>query len=368
MAKPLATPSFLGTFGLIFLAVAALFAADTFLARMERTESAVEAARLFDQGRVLMQRGNNTAAIERIQDALSIERTNRYYQQALAQAQLAAGKTADAESTLSGLLQSDPTDALANLIMGRVQEKLSRFPEAISYFHRAIYGKWSQNAAQNSLQARFELIDLLAQRDSKEDLLAELLPVQDQVPRDLKTRMRMGHLFLRAGSPARAADIFRGIIQEIPTNGEAYAGLGESQFAESNYRVAARNFETALRLAPDDQSIRKRRDLCNQLLALDPTIRGLSPLERLNRSRKLVELTLHDTSQCADPTPPPETRALLDQAAKALKTRVSPASEGEVTEFDLDIAEQLWQARAKVCKSAAPPDSPLALVMGTLAH
>ena len=181
MAKPFAGRSFLGTFGLVFLAIAALFVVDTFLAKTERAESLVEAARLFEQGRVLMQRGENAEAIERIKDAISIERGNRDYLRTLAQAQFAAGKTADAESTLTELLQSDSTDGLASLIMARVLVKEERFAEAISYFHRAIYGRWNEDAAENRLRARFELIDLLAQRDSKEELLAELLPIQDQL-------------------------------------------------------------------------------------------------------------------------------------------------------------------------------------------
>ena len=337
------------TFGLVFLAIAALWVADTFLARMERSESAVESGRLFAEGRALMARGDNLGAIERIRDALSIERTNRYYQQTLAQTQLAAGKTADAEATLNGLLQSDPTDGQANLIMGRVLVKERRFPEAISYFHRAIYGQWERDAAQNRLRVRFELIDLLAQRDSKEDLLAELLPVQDQVPRDLETRVRMGRLFLRAGSPMRAADIFRGIVQEAPAKAEGYAGLGESEFAQADYPEAQRHFETALRLSPDDDGVRKRLELCGDLLALDPTLRGLSPAERLGRSRKLVDLAREEVSECAAP-------GSFNQAA------------GQVTEANLDLAEELWQVRAKECKSQPSADDPLSLVMARLAR
>src|SRR5579863_3967177 len=113
MAKPVAGRSFLGTFGLVFLAIAALFVADTFLAKTDRAESLVAAARLFERGRVLMQRGENAEAIEPIKDAISVERGNRGYLQTLAQAQFASGNTADAESTLTELLQSDPTDGLA---------------------------------------------------------------------------------------------------------------------------------------------------------------------------------------------------------------------------------------------------------------
>ncbi len=101
-----------------------------------------------------MQRGENAEAIERIKDAIAIERGNRDYLRTLAQAQFAAGKTADAESTLTELLQSDSTDGLANLIMGRVMVKEGRSAEAISYFHRAMYGHWNENAAENRLRVQ----------------------------------------------------------------------------------------------------------------------------------------------------------------------------------------------------------------------
>ena len=182
MAKPSAGRSFLGTFALVLFAIAVLFVADTFLAKTERAESVVESARLFQQGRALMQRGENEEAIERIRDAIATERGNRDYLRTLAQAQLAAGRTADAESTLTELLQSDSTDGLSNLIMARVLAKEGQFAKAISYFHRAVYGRWNENAAESQLRARFELIDLLAQHNSKEELLAELLSVQDLAP------------------------------------------------------------------------------------------------------------------------------------------------------------------------------------------
>jgi tetratricopeptide (TPR) repeat protein len=368
MTKPFAGRSFLGTFGLVLLAIAAFFVVDTFLARTERAETLVEAARLFEQGRVSMQRGENADAVKLIKDAISIERGNRDYLRTLAQAQIAAGRPADAESTLTELLQGDSTDGLASWIMGRVLVKEGRLAEAISYFHRAIYGHWNEDAAQNRLRVKFELIDLLAQHDSKEELLAELLPVQDQAPRDAKTQTRIGQLFLMAGSPARAADVFRTVLHDSPANAEAYAGLGEAEFVRGNYRAAQGDFQAALRLTPDDQATRRRLDACDDLLMLDPTIRGLGPMERFRRSLKLVELTLDDIRQCIGQNPSGELQGLFDQGEKALKTHVSAASQSEVSESNLDLAEQLWQARKIDCKSQPAADSPLALVLARLAR
>lgn len=366
MAQSVAARSFLGTCILVGLSIAALFVVDTFLARTERVESTVEAARLFSQGQNLLKQGDSVAAVERIKDAIEIERGNRNYQRTLAEAQLAAGQAADAEATLNALLASDSTDGPANLIMARVQVKQSQFPEAVSYFHRAIYGQWPGDAAANRLRARFELIDLLAQRDSKEELLAELLPVEDQAPRDLKARVRMGRLLLQAGSPLRSADVFRGILQEAPADADAHAGLGDAEFAQGNYRSAQREFQGALRLTPNDPVIRKRLDLCDDLLMLDPTLRGLDPADRLSRSRKLLELTVEDATQCAGQNPSAEMRVLLDEAAKTLKARSSAAHQSAAAETNLDLAEQLWQFRGKDCNQPPAKDRPLALVLERL--
>jgi Tfp pilus assembly protein PilF len=368
VVKPFAAPSFVRTFGLVFLAIVILSVADEFLARLETKETQIEASHFFNQALALMQQGDNAAAIGRIQDAIANGHNNRTYQRTLAEAQLAAGDTAAAESTLSELLQSDSTDAHSNLILARVLAKEGRFDTAVVYYHRAIYGHWDRDQPNNRLHARFELINLLAQRGDKEALLAELLPVRETAPRDAKTRTWLGRLFLQAGSGSQAADVFRGITHDDPMDAQAHAGLGEAEFAQGDYRPADREFQTALRLAPDDQSIRQRLDLSNELLALDPSLRELTPDERFRRSVKLVQLTLDDARQCAGANPSPELQPLLEKADGALKAEVKPAHQSEAAELNLDLAEQLWQARRKDCKLPPAADSPLALVLARLAQ
>jgi tetratricopeptide (TPR) repeat protein len=252
--------------------------------------------------------------------------------------------------------------------MGRILAKEGQFPEAISYFRRAIYGHWNGDAAGNRLRARFELIDLLARRNSKEELLAELLPVQDQAPRDLNTQIRLGRLFLLAGSAGRAAAVFRGVLRNVPANADAYAGLGEAEFARGDYRAAQRDFQSALRLAPVDQTTRQRLDVCNELLMLDPTVRGLGPAERFHRSLKLLDLTLDQTRPCIGQNPSFQLQQFFDQAGKTLEARVSAAHQSEASEANLDLAEQLWQARRQECTPPPATDSPLALVLARLAQ
>jgi tetratricopeptide (TPR) repeat protein len=368
MAKTSGGREFLRTFGLIFLAMGALFMADMFLAKMERAESRAEAARLFNEGKGLLERGHIDEAINHIKDALAIERQNREYMRTLAQVQLTGGKTANAEQTLTELLQSDSTDGLANLIMARVLVKEGQFEAAVPYYHRAIFGRWNQGSGNDALRARFELIDLLAQRGTKEALLAELLPVQDEAPGDVKTRLRMGQLFLEAGSGKRAADVFLAILRVQPANADAHLGLGEAELLLGNYRTARNEYQATLRWKPTDETARNRLALCEQVVALDPTVHGLGPGQRFQRSLRLVKQTLDEATKCLGQSSTAAVQALLGQAQKAPTERVTSAREVEVAEKNVDLAVKLWQLRKKECTPAPPTDSPVALILDRAAR
>jgi hypothetical protein len=91
-------------------------------------------------------------------------------------------------------------------------------------------------------------------------------------------------------------------------------------------------------------------------------------VERYRRSLNLVVLTLAEASHCIGQNPSPELRGLLESIDKALKAHVRAAQQSEVAESNLDLAEQLWQARKKECKAPPEADTPLALVLARLAQ
>lgn len=359
------TSQFLRTMSLVALAIMGMFAVDTFLANMEASESHAEAARLYAEGQRLLSQDHNTEAVSRFEDALAIDRSNRDFQLALARAQLAAGQLPQAETTLDTLLLADSTSGTANLTMARLLVKQGKIPEAISYYHRAIYGTWASDRAANQLKTRFELIDYLAQQNRKEELLGELLAVEDQAPEDVPTQLKIGKMFLEAGSAARAADVFQQLVKEERSSrtqpaelAQAYSGLGEADFARGDYRAAVNEFSTALRLNPEDQAASQRLDLCNRVLMLDPARRGLDQAERLRRSHEVLDMTIQSVAACSP-------SADLDDARKTLAQRVAPAKSDAAAEADLDLAEKLWQARTPACAAVPnqPADQALALVL-----
>ena len=359
---------FLATFAIILLAMGGLFALDLFLAGLERRELRSEARHLYQEGVTLAERGRPREAVNRFQSAVAAERSNPVYQRALAEAMLNAGKPEEARDIAAELLQRNPTDAAASLLVARALVRQRKPAQAIPYYHRAIYGVWDTHPAGNRVRSRFELVDVLAGMEARRELLAELLPLQDQAPSDRETRKRIAHLFLEAGAPTRAIEIFRSLLKQKRDAG-AYAGLGEAELARGNYRSARANFAAAAELAPGDSTIARRLALARRVIELDPTQRGISAEEEYRRSVELLGLTLQAADSCLAGTAV-ATQAFVDSARTALVARRRRSTgRHEVVEANVDLAERLWQLRRAEC-AAAPTaaEEPVALVLERLAQ
>lgn len=367
MSEQTATPpspaAVLTTLGLLTAGIVALLAVDTFLARLDQAARRSEAAQLFEQGRRLADGGRHREAIDRFRTALAIDRDNRDYRLHLAREQLAAGAAGAAESTLTRLLREQGTDGEANLALARVLVRRGRLGEATAYYHRAIYGLWPRNPDSARTRARLELIDLLAERDARQELLAELLPLEGVGLVDTAVRRRVAHLFVRAGAASRGAAIFRDLLRRNGRDADSYAGLGEVEFARGNYRAAAADFRAALRLDPENAAVAVQLDLTNQVRSLDPMQRGLGSAERERRSAELLRIAVEASRRCLGERPADSVRAALDSAAVTLDLEAEPMRRDEVLEANLALAERFWLLRAECALPPTVPERALELVL-----
>ena len=361
-----------GTFAIVFASIAGLWVFDSFLERMDRSETMAEARRSFDAGQALAAAGRNAQAVEQFRNALANARNNDDYQLALANALLAVGKTAEAASTANEVLEHDSTDGAANLTMARIELREGDFEDASSYYHRAIYGRWPADPARHRTDVRMELIDRLSRQDltrpdAREELLAELLAVEGDVT-DTATRKRLAYLYLTAGSPSHSAQLFQTVIREHHNDADAWAGLGNADLAQRNYRQARTDFETAWHYDRGDATIRQRLDLTDDVLDLDPMTRGLSAAERYRRSALLLKLTNDALAACAGANPSPDIADLLAKSGRTLKSHVAQAQESDAMEANMDLALDLWKARGKACGPLSGQEQPLALVLAEVSR
>ncbi|HEX5072989.1 MAG TPA: tetratricopeptide repeat protein [Gemmatimonadaceae bacterium] len=353
-AAPTGTLTFLMTSGAVLASIAALLVFDLWLARIDARESRLQASHLFEDGRTLLARGRTTQAVDRFASAQALERHNVRYGVALAEALLANGRANEAEAQLRGVLGRAETDGPANLVMARVLAREGMPDEAKAFYHRAIYGNWSADSSGQRLHARLELIDLLVRRDAKQELLAELLPLQETDTGSVELRRRLGHLFILAGSPGRALPLFRALLRRDSDDGDAYAGMGEAALLMGNFRTARADLTLATRLLPDSGRYAAVIQVADTALALDPTARGISRSTRYARSRAILQLTIDAACE--------QSAAIrqLSDSARLLMTAPPDTSRSESTEEAdrlLDLGSALW---AKVESRCGIGNSPVA--------
>jgi len=346
---PSATLSeFIATFAVILAAIVGLLLFDTALATVDVRQRKIYAAREFAAGQALITKGGIEPGIEHLRAASTLDADNSAYGVGLAQAILADDRPADAEQMLLPLLERDPNDGAANLAMARVLEKEGRIGEAKSYYHRAIYGVWPRGADKNRTVARFELIDLLARTNAKQELLSELLPMQDDSTNDAAARKRIAHLFVVAGSPSRAVTIYRDVLRKDSRDADAYVGLAEAALSLGDFSTARADLLAAQKLVPADSSaIQGRIVLTDSVTALDPTQRGLSLPEQYRRSKNLLRMTLASARSCLA-AQAPQVAAALDSATLQVSS-ANAVGQAQSIEQTLSLAEQLWGLRRSRC-------------------
>jgi tetratricopeptide (TPR) repeat protein len=364
---PTATVSeFIATFAVILAAIVGLLLFDTALARVDVAERKAYAGREFATGQQLIAQGKVEAAIEHLRTASTLDGENSTYGVALAQAILADGRPTEADQMLLPLLERNETDGATNLAMARVLAKEGKLDKAKSYYHRAIYGLWPGSADKSRTAARFELIDLLARANAKQELLSELLPIQDDTTNDLAQRKRIAHLFVVAGSPARAVVIFREILHRDSKDADAFVGLAEAALSLGDFATARTDLLAAQKLMPEDSSSLKGRiALTDSVISLDPTQSGLTLPEQVRRSRNLVQTTLASVRKCLG-VQAPQVAVALDSATLLLVSGAA-AGQAQSVEQNLSLAEQLWGLRRSRCAPDGQ-EGALALIHGRIAQ
>lgn len=360
--------------GLILVVVAvvgALAALDLFLESAEQAEMSNQAQHAYLEGCRLLQAGKANEAVEALRRAHALERRNLAYERELIAALTAAGKSSEAEPLMNEVLDADRNDGAANLVAAHLRLKEGKIVDAEAYYHRAIYGEWPRESLAHRIAARMELIDLLVARNQKQDLLAELLPLAEEARGKPAIQTRLAHLFLLAGSPARAAELYRQLIRQGPKNADAYAGLGEADLEQGDYRDAHNAFASAAARQPDDPAIRSKRQLASTLAGLDPTPRKLSSAEKYQRSLYILEWAQQDLEKCIQTKPSgpsDEQQTLLERAEGMMENQNAAHATNELSEGALSLAEKIWQARLNCNAATAPDEEALRLIMNKLAQ
>ena len=361
---------------LIFAVMVVFFVTTGFLTRSFRQERRVRGQEHFQRAETLADYGYYPDAIREFSDALTFLPDSLDSRLGLAQSLYALGRFNEAETHLLDLRQSDPTWARVNWLLGRIAARRGEIEPAVNYFQTAIYGRWRQHPVENRLKVRLELVDLLKQQGETRQLVSQLMELLDEVPTNTDLRKKVGWMFLDAGSPSNARDVFEELAQRDRSDGEAQAGKAQAEFALGNYYSAQDALVLAKRNGYENEGLDHLQDQTQEILTLDPRARGVGRTTGLRRSQLLVERTVQAVEHCiipqaADfvgpPAPPPAAVSTLLEAARDLNPRRQRATD-ETIEANIALEQGLWSASQELCAGKDVADPPLVDVLSLLSR
>ncbi len=305
-----------------------------FLNYFYRAERTNRARHFYEAGNELVSKERYAEAVEQYRRALSITHSAAY-REALAQSLEKAGHLNEASLYFNEVLRDQPNSGSVNLGLARIAVAQDLIDDAVPHFQRAIYGSWPSNAVEHRVQARMEMIEALQKAGRVPQARAELLLLAAQVPNDPPLQKQAARMLTEAGLYREAATLYRTILQHNPNDAGAWEGLGEAELSLDNFSAARTAFRDALKIDPTDTKASQRVDFCEKVLALDPTLRGLSAAERRKRGRQLLA-------------------AVAEKCAPG--TRISPS--GDV----LGRAREIWDS----CNTKPSRDDPVYRLMSRL--
>jgi chloride channel protein, CIC family len=297
-----------------------------------RTSRTARARQHFQQGLQFMQKERYDEAIAQFRNALSISHATAE-RLALAEALQKAGRPDEAELYFREVLRSDPSSGPAHLGLARVLPPSQRLEE----YQRAIAGEWPDDPPRHRIETRAELIQVLQKAGRAAEAVQEL---QHQ------------------------RQAWEELVREKPENAGAYAGLGATELQLGDPAASAKSFRQAVKLDGENDNYRKRLQVVDRILAINPAAPGITAGERYRRSRRLMESALGALDQCA----PGNAGREADPARKLLLDHSAPKSYTQATEVNINLARQLWGQRLKLCGEPGANDEALSRAMALISH
>jgi len=305
---------------ILLLAALAACASGLFLITkaVAAREGAIEkrvASTWYQDGLLKADVGKVDGSIESFRKATAIDRDNRTYVLALADALAAANQIVEAKQALLRLREMDPTNAEINLHLARLAAKTGNVLDAVLYYHSALDGMWTgHDVAERRRNIRTELIHFLIERHDENRALSELLVLDGELPDSSDAHVQAATLFLQADDARHALSDFSEAIRLDPGNAEALAGAGEAEFRLGDYRRARHYLEEATAQGDVAPETAQLLTLVGMVSNSDPLAPNLTPQERQKRLSANLDQATQRLEQCQSKSESPDFEALEGEA------------------------------------------------------
>src|ERR1700751_1216686 len=284
---------------LLLLLLSVVFTA--FAARMYHKKYHVLGDEWFARGEQDFHSGNAAAALSDYRNALLYSPGNTNFQFHLAKALAANGRNDEARAYLVALLSDSPGSGETNLELARIAAHggPKMMPDALRYYHAAIYGVWDTDPIAMRWQVRKEFCEYLLDNNAMKQAEAEIIALDDNTrPEDFAGQKIAGNLLLRARMWSRALQEFQTLLSHDPRDEDALAGAATAAFQLAQYSQAEEYLERLPRQRLADPDLARMHEISRSVLSLNPFAPGLSTDEKAKRAAEAIVVAQARAATC----------------------------------------------------------------------
>jgi tetratricopeptide (TPR) repeat protein len=342
---------------LIFIAVAAVptYMVTRRAADLNRQRNTHIAGYWYRQGERQLKEGKPEEAIASLREATANDHDNRAFAFALAQALGATNRDDEARLALLRLRESAPESPQINLQLARLSARNHDLPEALRYYHHALYGLWTgENVDEQKRQVRLELIHLLLDHKERSRALAEVMALSTDAPRTAPAQLELGQLYLEAGDASKAWQHFAQAAQMDTGNVAALSGAGETAFQLGDYKTAEGYLSRATAMDKSATPAAQLLETTRLIQSSDPLAAHLSRLEQVERLRTGLDQSARRL-QCGGTVPAGTVKSPLKLEIDTLLPKITPQNLREEPELLAAGAELVFKIEETTNETCGKP-------------
>jgi tetratricopeptide (TPR) repeat protein len=351
----------------VLLVIITLAAVPTYLltrkvADLNRERNAHIAGYWYRQGERQLKEGNPEEAVASLREATTNDHDNRGFAFALAQALGATNRDDEARLALLRLRESAPESPQINLQLARLSARNHDLPEALRYYHHALYGLWTgEKVDEQRRQVTLELIHLLLDHKERSSALAELMVLSADVPRTAEAQLQLGQLFTEVGDASNALQHFAQAAQMDGKNVAALSGAGEAAFQLGDYKTADGYLSQAVSQDKGATQAAQFLETTRLIESSDPLAVHLSRSEQVQRLTAALAQSVRRLQQCPGGGAVPEN---LRSQAEATLPRITPGNlrdDPELLAAGAELVFKIEETTSQTCGGPGGLDQALLL-------
>jgi tetratricopeptide (TPR) repeat protein len=196
-------------------------------------------------GAALAQKGDNDAAIDEYRKALALQPGSAVVLDGLGTALLGRGDNRAAVETFEAAVRANPRSADAQNNLGVALGRLGRNAEAMAAYKRSL------QLAPDNAEAHCNIANLLANDHKYDAAIREYFVALDVNPRHLPALNNAAYLLGMSGKMKMSTNLFETALRLAPTNASLRCTYGDVLAAQKLYQSAFRQYELVLKANPN---------------------------------------------------------------------------------------------------------------------